>query len=88
MVIEGIADQFGSGRQLQLVQETGSIGTDGLDAESEGLRDVLDGLAPGQQYEDFEFSLRQCVMGRTYGSLVQAPGHALSEGGSDIHAAC
>ena len=47
MMVEGIADQFGGGRELQLVQETGSIGTDGLAAESEGLCDVFDGLALG-----------------------------------------
>lgn len=47
MMVEGIADEFGGGRELQLVQKTGSIGADGLDAESEGLCDVLDGLALG-----------------------------------------
>jgi len=47
MMVEGVADQFSSGRELQLVQETGSIGTHGLDAENQGLRDVFNGLALG-----------------------------------------
>jgi hypothetical protein len=47
MMVEGVPDQFGSSRQLELVKQSGSIGTDGLDAKSEGLCDVLDGLALG-----------------------------------------
>ena len=47
VMVEGVADQFGGGRELQLVQETGSIGTHGLDAESQGLRDVFNGLTQG-----------------------------------------
>jgi len=42
MMVEGVANQLHSGPELQLVQNTGSIGTDGLDAEHEGLCDVLD----------------------------------------------
>jgi len=70
MVVEGIANQFGGGRKLELVQETGSIGTDGLDTQAEGLCDVLEGLALGHQYKDFEFSFGQCVMVVTSGILV------------------
>ena len=44
-MVEGIADQFGSGRELKFVHEPGAIGADGLDAEREGLGDVLDRTA-------------------------------------------
>ena len=47
MMVERIANQFGGGGELQLIQEAASIGTDGLDAENEGLRDVLERLALG-----------------------------------------
>ena len=47
MMVERIANQFGGGCELQLILETASVGTDGLDAESEGLRDVLERLALG-----------------------------------------
>jgi hypothetical protein len=47
MMVDGIANQFGGGCELQLILETASIGTDGLDAENEGLRDVLERLALG-----------------------------------------
>jgi hypothetical protein len=44
-MVEGIADQFGSGRELKFVHEPGAIGADGLNAEREGLGDVLDRTA-------------------------------------------
>jgi hypothetical protein len=47
MMVKGVADQFGGGRELQLVEETGSIGAHGLDAESQELRDVFNGPALG-----------------------------------------
>ena len=47
MMVQGVANQFGGGCELQLVLKTGAIGTDGLDAESEGLCDVLDGPTLG-----------------------------------------
>lgn len=70
MMIESIANKFCGGRKLKLIQESGSVGTDGLDTESQGLCDVLEGLALGHQYKDFEFSFRQCVMVGTGGILV------------------
>lgn len=70
MIIESIANQFCGGRKLKLIQESSSVGTDGLDTESQGLCDVLEGLALGHQYKDFEFSFRQCVMVVTSGILV------------------
>ena len=57
-MVERIANQFGGGCELQLIQEAPSISTDSLGAEREGLRDLLDGLALGYSYENFTFSLR------------------------------
>jgi hypothetical protein len=47
VVVKGVADQFGGGREVQLVQETGSIGAHGLDAESQKLRNVFNRPALG-----------------------------------------
>jgi hypothetical protein len=47
MMVDRIANQFGGGCELQFILETASIGTDGLDAENERLRDVLERLAFG-----------------------------------------
>jgi len=47
MMVDGIANQFGGGCELQLILETAPIGTDCLDAENERLRDVLERLALG-----------------------------------------
>ncbi len=58
MMVKRIANQFGGGCELQLIQQAPSIGTDGLGAEREGLRDLLDGLTLGCQYKNFTFSLR------------------------------
>ena len=43
MITESIANQFCGGRKLKLIQESGSVGSDGLDTESQGLCDVLEG---------------------------------------------
>jgi hypothetical protein len=50
MMVDGIANQFGGGCELQFILETASIGTDGLDTKNEGLRDVLERLALGYEY--------------------------------------
>ncbi len=59
LVPDGVADDIGSGVEIQLAHKIGAVGIGGFDADAEHLGDFFGSLAFGDELDDFAFARGQ-----------------------------
>src|SRR5438034_5963441 len=59
-----VADEAGGVRRVELLQDPGPVGLDGLGADPEELRDLLRRLALGDELQHLAFPRRQRIGGQ------------------------
>ena len=59
LVVDGVANQLGRGREIELLENARAMATDGFDAQAQGLGCVTHGLPATTRPQDLKFTIRQ-----------------------------